>query len=247
MIKKSFSWQDIEAECSIETHCFHVEKPLGARITVPEKLQTHYPYNASVYNFLYFLKDEIKQLGYLHFPKLCFNKTNYTLAQGAPQEHSYSSNPFMTSWFQEPHQDTPPHPTAFGLETERKFFATWLLGPKYLQRFFFLQSQGCDIESIHRELVPESIATGDALLINTSPGLSIIDNSDYHPLYHARTCQIEAVTQNPNFTSDSKMYAFNEIGLLYYIDQMDSKRGQVFRDDKERLIVSKRISRLSLN
>lgn len=241
MKNQAFSWQDIQAECQIETDCFHVEKPLGARITVPEELMSSYPYNGSIYNFLYFLKDEIKQLGYLHFPNLKFNKTNYTLAQGAPQEHSYSSNPFMTSWFQEPHQDTPPHPTAFGLEEERQFFATWLLGPEYLQRFFKLKHRGLAIEEIHKQLVPESLAAGAAMLINTSPGLSIIDNSDYHPLYHARTCQLDAVKKQPDFQTDSKMYAFNEIGLLYYIEQMDSRRGTNFRDEEERVLVAQRL------
>lgn len=225
----------------METHCFQVEKPLGARIIVPAELKQSYPYNASVYNFLYFLKDEIKQLGYLHFPELAFNKTNYTLAQGAPQEHSYSSNPFMTSWFQEPHQDTPPYPTAFGLEQERKYFATWLLGPEYLQNFFELKHRGVTIEDIHKQLVPKSLAAGAAMLINTSPGLSIIDNSDHHPLYHARTCQLDAVKKQPDFQSDSKMYAFNEIGLLYYIEQMDSRRGTDFRDEEESGLVAQRL------
>ncbi len=240
MQNRAFSWNDIEAECQVTTHCFYIEKPLGAEIIVPKALQNQYPYNGSVYDWLYFLREEIKQLGYLHFPQLPINKCNYTLAQGAPQQHRYSNNPFMTSWFQEPHQDTPPYPTAFGLEQERRFFATWLLGQEYLYRFFELKQQGMALEQIHRQLVPESISNQAGLLINTQPGLSIIDNSDYHPLYHARTCQIEAVKQQPDFDSDAKMYAFNEVGLLYYIDQMDSERGQAFRDEEDKKRVQSR-------
>lgn len=234
-MRKAFSWQDIERECAIELDGFSLDKKIGARIHVPEALYNCYPYNATVYHFLQTLRDEIRDLGILHFPHLPFNKTNYTLAQGAPQQHRYSTNPYMTDWCQLPHQDTPPYPTAFGLEEERKYFATWILSKSLLAEFFELQrSEKLSLTDLHKVLVSKGIKEGSGLLLNQTPGLSIIDNTPENGIYHARTCNFAAIENNPDFETDELMYAFNEIGLLYYIDQLDSRRGPQWRDEAER-------------
>ena len=74
--------------------------------------------------------------------------------------------------------------------------------------------------------MPESLSDGSGLLLNHEAGLILIDNSDAQRLYHARTCQFAEVEANPDYDSDAPMYAFNEPGLLNYIDQLDSRRGQ---------------------
>jgi hypothetical protein len=71
-------------------------------------------------------------------------------------------------------------------------------------------------------------------VLNYTPGLLLIDNSHHQQLYHARTCRFDVVEQNPNYTSDAAMYAFNETGLLHYIDAMDERRGEHDRDTEER-------------
>jgi hypothetical protein len=78
--------------------------------------------------------------------------------------------------------------------------------------------------------------------VNHAPGLILIDNSEHQQLYHARTCRFDAVAQNPHYTEDAPMYAFNEIGLLNYIDTMDEQRGEQDRDAAEQKIISDFIS-----
>lgn len=235
MGRKPFTWKDIEQDCQIETGCFTVGKALGARVVVPPELYRHHPYNAPVYSFLQLLRSTINELGIIHFPNLPFNKTNYTLAQGAPQQHRYSSNPYMTDWYQYPHQDTPPYPTAFGLDAQRRYFATWILSQQALIEFIETERQtGADLETLHHLLVARSLQNGQGILMNQQPGLLIIDNSPQQQLYHARTCNITAVEQCPDFQQDSLMYAFNEIGLLHYMDQLDSRRGNAWRDEQNR-------------
>lgn len=238
-VRKPFTWHDIEQECTVETDFFTVGKKLGARVIVPQALYNTYPYNASVYHFLQMLRSSINALGIIHFPDLPFNKTNYTLAQGAPQQHRYSTNPYMTDWCQHPHQDTPPYPTAFGLEAPRRYFATWLLSQQACMEFIETARQtGADMETLHRLLMPRSLQNGSGILMNQQPGLLIIDNSPQQSLYHARTCNFTAIDKNPDFNEDNLMYAFNEIGLLHYIDQLDSRRGTAWRDEEDRKVVA---------
>ena len=234
MTDKHFTWQDLAAECDIRTGCYTLDgKPLGAEVHVPPELYNQYPYNAPVYRLLQQLRQEIFELGLLFFPDLPFNRCNYTLAQRAPQQHSYSSNHYMTDWCQMPHQDTPPYPTAFGLYQPRRYFATWILSRTGVERFFEAAQTQRDIMALHRQLVPETLAETTGLLANQQPGLILIDNSNHRQLYHARTCNFAAIDKQPDFTEDAPMYAFNEVGLLNYIDQLDSRRGQAWRNRDE--------------
>lgn len=235
MKRKPFTWQDIERECSVYYQPFRVGKNLGAKIIVPAALYDCYPYNASAYHFLQTLRHEIRELKLIHFPDLPLNKTNYTLAQGAPQQHAYSTNPFMTDWYQLPHQDTPPYPTAFGLEEQRRYFATWVMSQLMMQKFYDQQhASKASLEDLHRQLVAESIANGEGMLVNQNPGLLIIDNSPENGIYHARTANFAAIDKEPQFQKDAFMYAFNEIGLLHYMEQLDSRRGTAWRDENDK-------------
>ena len=93
-----FTFSDISGECEVETDCFRVddgrERRLGARVRVPRELRDRYPYNGSAYGFLQELRSVIFELGIVVFPDLPVNRTNHTLAQRAPNEHSYSQNPY---------------------------------------------------------------------------------------------------------------------------------------------------------
>lgn len=42
------------------------------------------------------------------------------------------------------------------------------------------------------------------------------------------------VAKNPEYQVDSPMYTYSEIGLLKYIDTLDSRRGDQDRDIEER-------------
>jgi len=245
MLNKAFTWQDIERECLIEVGCYHLDnRALGARISVPEEFFGSFP-EVSVYQLLRSLRPQIAEFGILHFPHVPINKTNYTLAQAAPWQHSYSNNPFMTGWCQAPHQDTPPFPTAFGLQKKRRFFATWVISLQGLRDFQRLERESqADMEQLHRILVPQSLESGTGILINQEPGLTIIDNSSSNKLYHARTCNFEAITGNFESQTDSYMYAFNEVGLLHYMDELDSQRGTAWRDEEDRRAVEEYIQRL---
>ena len=236
MPRAPFTFQDICRECHVDTgiHALHGTanpKRHGARIVVPAELMQRYPYNASAYVLLQQLRAAIFELGTLEFPQLPVNKTNHTLAQRAPREHLYSNNPYLTGEYQHLHQDTPPYPTAFWLNAPRRFFATWVVALPGLQRFtdYTQQFPEQPLQAIHKKLVAESLANGTGVLLNQSPGLLLIDNSEQQQLYHARTCQFSAIEQHPDYSSDTPLYAFNEIGLLHYIDTLDERRGQADR------------------
>ena len=233
MPRKCFTLADIERDCRIEAGIHRLDsQPLGLRITVPAGLQSHYPYNASAYAFLQQLRDAIFEYGTVEFPALPVNPVNHTLAQRSPEQHRYSANPYLTDYCQAPHQDTPPYPTAFWLGERRQYFATWVISLAGLQRFthYTRQHPNESIEQVHRTLVPESLGNGSGLLFNREPGLLLIDNSHHRQLYHARTTDFAALTNNPAPAAETPMYAFNEVGLLNYIDTLDEQRGPHDRD-----------------
>ena len=101
------------------------------------------------------------------------------------------------------------------------------------------------MNDIHRTLVAESLLQGTGIVVNYSPGLILIDNSEHQQLYHARTARFTAIEKKPHYTNDAPMYAFNEIGLLHYIDTMDEQRGTQDRDDLEKEEVSRFIAKES--
>ena len=228
-----FSYQDLVEDCDIQTECYQLDgKRLGAIIKVPAELYRQYPYNASVYVIMQQLRREVFDLGMIEFPNLPLNKTNHTVAIRSPQEHAYSDNPFLTNTCQQPHQDTPPYPTAFGLEQPRRYFATWIISSNGLEAYrqLSLARPELTVEELHQILVPESLDTQMGLLVNHTPGLLLFDNSDYCSLYHAKTCKFDAISQEPEYTCDSPMYSFNEVGLINYMDIIDSRRGIHDRD-----------------
>lgn len=234
-----FTFNDIAGECEVETECFRIddgrERWLGARVRIPAELRDRYPYNGSAYGFLQELRSVIFELGLVVFPDLPVNRTNHTLAQRAPNEHAYSRNPYLTGRCQSPHQDTPPYPTAFWLDQRRMFFATWVVSSKAAQSFYRFQQAhpGLSVEDIHRRLVPESIAEHTGLILNQDPGLLLIDNSEHCALYHARTCQFEAVEAAGHELRDTPMYAFNEVGLLEHLHSLDERRGTADLSDED--------------
>ena len=234
-----FTFSDISGECEVETDCFRVddgrERRLGARVRVPRELRHRYPYNGSAYGFLQELRSVIFELGIVVFPDLPVNRTNHTLAQRAPNEHSYSQNPYLTDRCQSPHQDTPPYPTAFWLDAPRRFFATWVLSSTAAEAFYRFQQAHptLDVEDIHRRLVPESLAAHTGVLLNQDPGLLLIDNSQGCALYHARTCRFDAVEATGGELRDAPMYAFNEVGLLEHLRSLDERRGSADLSDED--------------
>lgn len=235
MGRSKFNFNDIEQECHIEYGCHRLDgQTLGLSIAVPEALQNGPIFSGSVYGLLQQLRAPIFEYGTLEFPGLIFNKTNYTLAQKAPWQHLYSSNHYLTDYCQHPHQDTPPYPTAFGLEQPRRYFATWLMSVQGVNRYYDQQRAKAKqpIETLHKQLVPESIQNGTGILVNQKPGLILIDNSNHRQLYHARTACFDLLEQDKPSKKDQDvaMYAFNEIGLLNHIDQLDSRRGQAWRN-----------------
>ncbi|NRB41800.1 MAG: hypothetical protein HRU20_25565 [Pseudomonadales bacterium] len=241
MARKTFTFADFSKDCDISPANQQLSnRAYGIKITVPEALQKQWPFNASAYDFLQFLRPQIQQYGFIELPDLKFNKTNYTLAMRSPKEHSYSSNPFLTDYCQSPHQDTPPYPTAFGLEQRREFFATWLMTSKGVNEYTHFQQQHPELSIIecHKALQPISLQQGWGILVNQNPGLILIDNSQHCALYHARTCNFQALNSTPDFATDSAMYAFNEVGLLHYIDELDSRRGLEHRDESQRLAIA---------
>ena len=234
MSRVPFRFADIAAECCVESGVHRLDgRALGLRIDVPEVLRSRYPYNGSAYGFLQQLRHEILEHGLIEFPALPLNPQNYTLAQRAPQQHQYSSSPYLTDFCQQPHQDTPPYPTAFWLSAPRRYFATWVMGETGVQRVMTAQRSGVSIDDVHRRLQSESIEEGWGLLLNQQPGLLLIDNSSRNRLFHARSCNWQAQQAQPDFDSDTPMYAFNEVGLLNCIDVMDSQRGTADRNAEE--------------
>ena len=233
-MRKPFSLQDIVAECDVEEGHYKIDgKSLGLKIWVPEALHAHFPFQQSAYDFLQFLRTSIFDYGIVEFPHLPLNPINYTLAQRDPSEHSYSQNPFLTGRCQSPHQDTPPYPTAFWLAGLRQYSATWVMSESMQQYYQKLKSatKTNDI-TLHQQLVQQSITQGQAILVNHTPGLLLIDNSSAQNLYHARTTKLDRLDSFCKLRHDSPMFAFNEIGLMHYIDQLDEQRGQQHRDSK---------------
>jgi hypothetical protein len=236
MTQLSFTLADIAAECELGTGHYQLDgRSLGMKIIVPPELYSKAPYSSTAYQFMQQLRSAIFEYGVIELPGLPVNRQNYTLAQRSPQEHAYSSNTYMTDLCQSPHQDTPPYPTGFWLDQPRRYFATWVMSDRGIEEFAKTQrtTPNWDINQLHSSLVPSSLAEGWGLLLNQQPGLLLIDNSQGQPLYHARTCNFEAVEENPDYRTDSPMYAFNEPGLLQYIDMLDSKRGTADRNADE--------------
>jgi hypothetical protein len=236
LARQSFTLGDIASECQLveATHTLD-NRTLGLRINVPAALYKQYPYNASAYAWLQELRESIFEYGIIELPDLPLNRCNHTVAMRHPAEHQYSDNPYLNSFFQSPHQDTPPYPTAFWLGAKRHFAATWVMSVKGLEAFQRLQNAkpACKLETIHRELVPQLLQQQQSLLLNTRPGLLLLDNSESHALYHARTCLFDAVAANPDTLTDTPSYAYNEVGLLHHIDQLDSRRGDTDRDESD--------------
>ena len=233
MARQAFSFADLERDCDVDIGCHRLDgRTLGTRISVPEDLKREYPYNASAYTLLQELRPAINEYGLIEFPSLPVNPTNYTVAMRHPVEHDYSDNPYLTRFCQEPHQDTPPYPTAFWLGEKRRFSATWVISLTGLHAFQTAMAQHpkLDTEALHRLLVKESLDKGTGLLVNSEPGLLLIDNGPKQSLYHARTCNFAALEAAPNLDQDTPLYAFNEPGLLHYIDSLDSRRGNAHRD-----------------
>jgi len=240
-MRKTFTFDDFIQSCHLEENTYSLKhksgtKQLGAKITVPGELVNQYPYNASAYDFLQFFRKEIDEFGIIEIPTLPLNLSNYTVAMRAPEEHQYSANPYLSEQFQAPHQDTPPYPTAFWLANERILSATWVLTDLATEQFFDASNTfpNKSIESIHRMIVPKSLEEKSSVLLNYQPGLLLIDNSNQHQLYHAKTCRFENRQLNPNLHHDSPMYTFNEIGLLNYIDSLDEQRGTEYRNEEEK-------------
>lgn len=236
MVRQAFTFQDIAADCTVETNCYQLDgRSLGAIIHVPQELQSRYPYNASAYAFIQQLREAIFEFGTIEIPNLPINKTNHTVAMRHPKEHSYSDNPYLNRFCQEPHQDTPPYPTAFWLEAPRRFAATWFMSLQGLDAWSDLSRArpSLSTEEKHKLLIPDGLTNGTALLLTQKPGLLLFDNSQHHQLYHARTCNFEAVTQNPGAQEDTPAYAFNEMGLLHYMNTLDSRRGEEDKSDED--------------
>ena len=234
--RRSFQFRDIERECEVQSGCFRLDggrgQGFGLRVRVPEALRSRYPYAGSAYAFLQELRLEIFEHGLIVFPDLPVNRTNHTLAQRAPEEHAYSPNRFLTDLCQEPHQDTPPYPTAFWLGAARRFSASWVVSEAGARDFYGFRARHPElsIEEVHRRLVPSSLREGRGLLLNQDPGLLLIDNSHHRRLYHARTRNFEALLSHEGEMRDAPMYAFNEMGLLHHIDSLDIRRGAHDRD-----------------
>ena len=231
------SLKDFRIDCKITEGQYNLDnKALGLSIEIPEALFNEAPFNGTAYSLLQGLRNEIRHYGIIEFPNLPVNKQNYTLAQKHPSEHSYSSNPFLTSLCQSPHQDTPPYPSAFWLNENRQYSATWLMSEVMCQAFYNYRTQNpiLSVDEIHQHLVEESLSSNKAILINRQAGLCLVDNSQARQLYHARTSLIELPDRQGKERYDAPMFAFNEIGLMQYIDTIDEQRGQSHRCDKEK-------------
>ncbi|MCG8671210.1 MAG: hypothetical protein MI867_17525 [Pseudomonadales bacterium] len=239
-MRERFSFKDFIRECSIEESCYRLHyksgyRNLGARVSVPRELFNTAPFNRSAYDFLQFFREEIFEFGLIEFPDLPVNLSNYTVAMRSPLEHSYSANPYLTEPCQSPHQDTPPYPTAFWLGEERKLSATWVMTDLAVEAFTEAQRSRnyASIEEIHKALVPKSLEQQSSILLNYRPGLLLIDNSEHHQLYHAKTCRFNNKEFLQDLNHDTPMYTFNEVGLLNYMDSLDEQRGFAHRDQQE--------------
>ncbi len=246
MKAREFLFSDLCSECRIDTGTHRLNGGLGVRIVVPPELQRQWPYNAGAYDFLRCLRGSIEEYGIIEFPDLPVNRRNHTLAQRDPSEHTYSRNNYLTTRCQQPHQDTPPHPTAFWLPAPRKYSATWVLTRQGAEAYFKRQrASGLDDNELHRELVPQFNERGLSTLVNQRPGLVLLDNSEARQLYHARTCNFLALeASTAESLADTPMYAFNEVGLLNYLHSLDERRGEADIDADERARVAERMRRL---
>ena len=134
MRRKLFTLSDIEAECRVETCCHSLDgRAIVAVVRVPSALHNRYPYNATADRFLQQLRQSIFEFGTIEFPRLPVNKSNYTVAMRHPHQHGNSDNPYLTRFCQDPHQDTPPYPTAFWLGAPRRYSATRVMSRQGLQ------------------------------------------------------------------------------------------------------------------
>lgn len=220
--------KDFQSTCIIKEGQYNLEgKPLGLSIEIPSELMLVPPFNCTAYALLQGLRQEIKTYGVIEFPHLPVNKLNHTLEQKHPSEHLYSQNSFLTSYCQSPHQDTPPYPSAFWLDKKRQYSATWLMGESMCQQFYDFQAQNpsLSIDEIHAKLVNDSLHSKQAILVNQQAGLCLIDNSEAKKLYHARTALVDHLDRYCKLRRDIPMYAFNEVGLMQYIDTIDERRG----------------------
>jgi hypothetical protein len=114
----------------------------------------------------------------------------------------------------------------------RNYGTTWVMSDRGLQSYlnYARQNPGRSTEEIHQQLLPGALGDNTALILNYQPGLLLIDNSEHQRLYHCRTSRFEAVARNPDHAVDAPMYSYNELGLLNYIDVLDSRRGSDHRD-----------------
>lgn len=254
-MKPLFTLNDIAADCKIEQHCYELndcngKRTLGVRIHVPQALFKHFPYNASAYTFMQQFRELIFDCGIVEFPNLPVNKSNYTLAQRAPEQHLYSQNTYLTDHCQHPHQDIPPYPSGFWLDSPRQFSATWIMSDIAVQQFndFSQKNNSMPTEKLHRHFIAQNLENKQGVLRNQEPGLLLLDNSHRQSLYHARTCIFDAwENQDSRSITDSPMYAYNEPGLLQHIDSLDSRRGVEFRDPSEQESIRRFITKERLN
>ncbi|OUS24747.1 hypothetical protein A9Q99_23420 [Gammaproteobacteria bacterium 45_16_T64] len=237
MKRRPFTFSDLCEECEVLTSPYSLDgQDLGVKILIPTKLQSQYPFNTTAYGFLQQLRNEIFEFGTIEFPQLQVNKTNHTLAQRAPHEHHYSDNHYLTGHCQHPHQDTPPLPSAFWLGDTRRFYSTWIISKYGLQQYLDLSQSEPSLSELelHKRVVTDSINNHSGLLLNREPGLLLIDNSNHRSLYHSRTCNFATINEHNSPKRDTPMYAYNETGLLHYIDILDSRRGSDHRCDTDR-------------
>jgi len=237
MMRQRFTFKDLCQEASIIENTYSLDQQaLGLRIHVPESLHNTFPFNTNAYDFLQFLRPQILEYGLIEIPSLPLNPLNHTLAQRDPSEHSYSQNAYLTGRYQDPHQDTPPYPTAFWLAQARRHSATWVISKNMLENYYHEKLNSPEhahssvthaSESLHQKLVAQSLQEGTGILVNQQAGLLLIDNSTHNHLYHARTSTLTETTSTK--LSDAPLHAFNEVGLLNYIDQLDERRTQAHR------------------
>lgn len=233
-----FTFEDIAAECSVDYECHALGDDgarLGARVHVPPELFSAPIYRSSAYAFMQQLRAAIAEHGLIEFPNLPLNPQNHTLAQRAPSEHEYSSNPFLTGLCQRLHQDTPPYPTAFWLGAARRASATWVACASAAAEFNRATAHlgDADLPAAHAQWVPRLVTEGRATLVNRAAGLVLLDNSEAQRLFHCRTNVVDGERPAPPATAEAPLHAFNEMGLLQHM-QLDERRGTAHFCEEER-------------
>lgn len=246
-MRAAFTFDDIAADCRIDYGCHAVGDlglRLGARVHVPPALFDTALYRSSAYAFMQQLRAAIAEHGLIEFPALPLNPQNHTLAQRAPAEHGYSSNPFLTGLCQRLHQDTPPYPTAFWLGAKRYASATWVVCASAADEFNRATAHLPDAElpRAHTHWVPRLVAEGRATLVNREPGLLLLDNSDAQRLFHCRTNVVDGLRPARPVTQDAPLHAFNEMGLLQRM-QLDERRGEAHFCEEERRAIAEFVAR----